>query len=85
MYVRELLSYSKIVKFVSVSKINHLDPHDFVKKVNDLKINENRPEITETGQKLRESNAYKNIVGSTYEIVIGILHSLIKNYVSEKT
>lgn len=47
-----------MVRFISVNKINHLDPKDFIKKVNDLKINENAPELTETGRKLREFDQY---------------------------
>lgn len=56
MYVRELLSNLKLVKFISAKKINHLDPHDFVNKVNELKINEGKPDISEAGQKLKSSN-----------------------------
>lgn len=43
MYTRELLSNLKIVRFISVSKINHFDPKDFIKKVNELNTSKDAP------------------------------------------
>lgn len=68
-----------------MNKINHFDPHDFVKKINELKINENGFCISQFGQKLKELNSYESIIKSVYNLMISILHRLMKNYVSEKT
>ncbi len=54
MYTSQLLWANKLVRFVNQNKINYLEIHEFASKINDIKCENEDPNLeTEASKKLR--------------------------------
>lgn len=79
MYVSELLVDCPVARFVSANKINHMNPKDFFKKIDEyLKTSTNQIISTNLSNKLLELNESKGTLLNIYNDASQIMQRLMK-------